>query len=69
MGVLDASVGDVQLPGLLGVEVGGAFTAESQDVALVVEDLLLQVEELLAVGGDQVRIDELMAEIADLRGR
>lgn len=69
MGVRDASARDAQLPGLLGVEVGGEFTAESQDVALVVEDLLVRVEELLAVGESQARIDELMAEIADLRGR
>lgn len=39
------------------------------DVPLVVEDLLSQVEDLLAVDPADPAIDDLLAQVADLQGR
>jgi hypothetical protein len=39
------------------------------DVPLIVEDLLCQVEELRAVGGDPVVVADLLAQVDLLQGR
>jgi len=39
------------------------------DVPLIVEDLLCQVEDLRAVGGDPAAIEDLLAQVEFLQGR
>ena len=39
------------------------------DVPLILEDLLCQVEDLRAVGGDRAKIDDLLAQVELLQGR
>lgn len=42
---------------------------ELTDVPLIVEDLLCQVEDLRAVGGDPALIEDLLAQVQLLQGR
>lgn len=62
MGIRVASRWEGLLPGLPGIQVGRQITAESKDVALAVENLLVQVEEMLAVGG---HLAPAVAAVAD----
>ena len=57
---------EMNIPLITGFEDGRYGLA---DVPLIVEDLLCQVEELRAVGGDPAVVADLMAQVDLLQGR
>lgn len=56
----------MNIPRVTGYEDGRCGVA---DVPLMVEDLLCQVEELRAVGGDPAVVTDLLAQVDLLQGR
>ena len=64
--VKDEERAAMNIPLMTGFEDGRYGLA---DEALIVEDLLCQVEELRAVGGDPAVVADLMAQVDLLQGR
>jgi hypothetical protein len=64
--VKDEERAAMNIPLITGFEDGRFGLA---DVPLIVEDLLCQLEELRAVGGDPAAVADLMAQVDLLQGR